>query len=264
MSRTCIFLIDPQNDFIEPTGSLYVKGADADSDLMATVMHTNANKISDIYVSLDTHRRYHIGHPYYWVDSSWKNPTPFTQIRLSDVVSGKWKPFATTVSEAEDYLSKLEQLGHVHTIWPYHCLVGTKGHAVYQSFVDVLSRWEDLNGSQVIYIEKGQNSNTEMYSVISAEVPDPLDQKTQFNYSLCERLMSYDRVIIAGQALSHCVNYTVRDLIKYAKEKNCDMSRIVVVEDGCSAVPGFEKQAADFLEYVHQSGCHVKKAVDLF
>ena len=55
-----------------------------------------------------------------------------------------------------------------------------------------------------------------MYSAIEAEIPIAEDPYTQTNYELLIELKkNYSKVIICGQALSHCVNYTTRDILKH-------------------------------------------------
>ena len=58
------------------------------------------------------------------------------------------------------------------------------------------------------WVHKGQNTLTEMYSVLKAEVP--ITESTSFNKELMQSLLLSDRLYVAGQALSHCVNFTVR------------------------------------------------------
>lgn len=50
-----------------------------------------------------------------------------------------------------------------------------------------------------------------MYSAISAEVPLPTDP-TNFNADLYKGCVDTEKLVVCGQALSHCVNFTVRDI----------------------------------------------------
>ena len=71
---------------------------------------------------------------------------------------------------------------------------------------------------------------TEMYSAICAEVPLPSDPETQINHDLLQQLeLDCDRLIIGGQAMSHCVRCTVLDIVKYWKS---DPKKIYLLEDG--------------------------------
>ena len=126
-----LFIIDPQNDFHEG-GSLAVAGATDDSKRIAELIERHPFEIDHIFVSLDAHHRVHIAHGAFWVDADGNPPAPFTQISHADVVSGKWKSREPVLQQwALEYTSSLEQGGRfTHIIWPYHCLIGSKGHAV--------------------------------------------------------------------------------------------------------------------------------------
>ena len=46
------------------------------------------------------------------------------------------------------------------------------------------------------------------------------DPRTQWNAPVFERLRKADRVVVCGQALSHCVAFTCRDLVsRWPKEE---------------------------------------------
>src|SRR5258708_37887474 len=77
-----------------------------------------------------------------------------------------------------------------------------------------------------------------------AEVPDPEDPATQLNYRLIEALRDSDRVLIAGEAGSHCVANTVQDLVQYLGE---GATRLTLLTDAMSPVPGFEPLQEAFL-----------------
>lgn len=62
--KNCLFLIDPQNDFVN--GSLQVDGAKQDSIRTAAFIYHNINDIDNIIVTLDTHAKFHIAHPDFW------------------------------------------------------------------------------------------------------------------------------------------------------------------------------------------------------
>ena len=64
------------------------------------------------------------------------------------------------------------------------------------------------------YRSSGMNNLTEWYSAIRAEVPLPADPTTETNSVLIKRLKEADRLIVCGQAMSHCVRFTLQDVIK--------------------------------------------------
>lgn len=62
--------------------------------------------------------------------------------------------------------------------------------------------------------------------------------RCSLNQSLINVLKHADKVVICGEALSHCVNYTVRDLVDaWPAERIQDL---VLLTDCASSVPGFE------------------------
>ena len=75
-----------------------------------------------------------------------------------------------------------------------------------------LQRWEEAGFARVNYVTKGYNPWTEHYSAVQADVPDPTDPGTQINTRLIRALKNADVVALSGQALSHCVAHTVRDI----------------------------------------------------
>ena len=71
--------------------------------------------------------------------------------------------------------------------------------------------------------------------------------KTSDNIALVKHIQTQSRanpIAVCGQALSHCVNYSVRDLKRLSKDAN-----IVVLRDASSTIPGFEKTTAEFLNW---------------
>lgn len=85
MEQTQLLIIDPQVDFCDPSGALYVTGADTDSTRLATFIKKSLDYIDDIRVTLGSHQPIHIAHPICWVNNRAENPNPFTIISLEDV-----------------------------------------------------------------------------------------------------------------------------------------------------------------------------------
>ena len=254
-----LFIIDPQNDFHEG-GTLGVAGANADTERTAALIRKHPFQIDHIFVSLDAHHRVHIAHGAFWVDAAGNPPEPFTTIPHEDVVSGKWKAREPELQRwAEEYTSSLEQGGRfTHMIWPYHCLLGSPGHAVSPALLPALDEWSEKRGRAVTWVLKGQNNRTEMYSALKAEVPVMDDPATHLNKKLVETLASHSQVLVCGQAKSHCVNFTTRDLLS-AWPKERSTADIVVLEDGTSPVPNCEADADRFFVDMKAAGVTLVK-----
>jgi len=257
-----LFIIDPQIDFHEG-GSLAVAGATADSERIAALIKKNPFEIDHIFVSLDAHHRVHIAHGAFWVDPSGKPPAPFTQITHAEVVAGAWKAREPELQRwALEYTSSLEAGGRfTHIIWPYHCLLGTVGHAVSPALMPALEEWSEKRSRAITWVLKGQNNRTEMYSALKAEVPVKDDPATGLNMQLVETLASHSQVVICGEAKSHCVNFTTRDLLS-AWPKGRAVSDICVLEDCTSPVGGCEAVADKFFDDIRAAGVTMVKAAE--
>ena len=254
-------IIDAQNDFCSPKGSLFVTGADKDSVLLAKTISRLKNKIDDIHVTLDTHHFVDIAHPIFWVDSFGKHPNPFTLISAQDVRDGKWRATNPQFQKrALDYVETLElNKRYILCIWPPHCLIGTWGHNVVDPVMKSLSEWE-TDFSMVDYVTKGSNFWTEHYSAVQADVPDPQDPGTMLNTKLIQTLQEADIIALSGQASSHCVKFTVTDIANNFGEEN--IKKMTLLVDTTSPVPGFEKQAEDFIKEMTKRGMNISKADD--
>ncbi len=113
---------------------------------------------------------------------------------------------------------------------------------------------------QVNYVFKGMNLLTEHFSVFKAEMPLENDPETQLNLKLIDELQSFHAVLVCGQALTHCVNQSCRDLVQnWPKERTAD---IALITDCTSAIPGFENLADEFLSFMKNKGCKVQTSYD--
>lgn len=249
--RIELLIIDPQNDFMDlPGAQLPVPGASADMDRLAAFVRRCGAKIDDIHVTLDSHHLMHVAHPIMWVNSQGQNPAPFTSISADDVQRGLWQANPRLGKADGDwvrqYVLNLEQGGRYPLIiWPPHCLIGSAGHGVYPALYQALLDWEKAEFAMVDYVTKGSNYRTEHYSAVQAEVVDPNDPTTTLNLRLISTLQNADVVLLAGEARSHCVANTVRDIAATFGKDN--IGKLHLLEDCSSDVPGFEKLGADFV-----------------
>jgi nicotinamidase/pyrazinamidase len=269
-----LLLIDPQNDF-HPGGTLAIESADADAARIASFIDGNLGRIERIVVTLDSHRPNHIAHAACWTGPRGDAPPPFTTITRDDVTSGRWRPSRANWSEHADaeaalewagsYTASLERAGETLTVWPPHCIDGSDGHAVRAVIQRSLDRWAGATGRAVRYVRKGECNHTEMYSALRALVPKRDDARTHFNVALHRELTAAlgrtRRLVVCGQALSHCVRHTVGDLVEppqapeyYAPGRaavralNGEQRRaITLLLDGSSCVAGSEHLGETFV-----------------
>ncbi|CAH0490113.1 unnamed protein product [Peronospora farinosa] len=249
----CLLVIDQQVDF-HPGGSLAIPTANEDAARIATFIQKHSRELKQLVLTLDSHQRYHIAHGIFWENAEGKSLKPFTLITAKDVAAGVWKPRDPNLKEyVLAYTSALEASGKFTLcIWPEHCLIGSPGHNIVPNVHAAAMEWTKLSLKPVQYVMKGANSFTEHYSALKAEFELPYDPTTSLNQSLVESLKLADKVVVCGEAISHCVNYTVRDLVAaWPKDRRSDL---VILTDCSSPVPGYEKTGEEFLRDMAAAG----------
>jgi nicotinamidase-related amidase len=260
--RLELLIIDPQNDFCDiPNAALPVPGAGQDAERLAQMLIRLNDRIDDIHVTLDTHQLVDIAHPVFWVNGAGEHPAPFTQITVDDVGQGLWRTRHPALQpRALEYVQALrDNSRYTLTIWPPHCLVGTWGHNVVEPVAAALQHWEQ-GFARVDYVTKGHNPWTEHYSAVQADVPDPADPTTLLNTRLIETLEQADLVALSGQALSHCVANTVRDIADHFGDAG--IGKLVLIEDTSSPVPGFDDLGRRFVTDLRRRGMKTARAAE--
>lgn len=247
--KKALVIIDPQQDFIiSPTftGALGVPGAY--EDMLRIGEYIRKENPSHIVVTLDTHNVFDIAHNAWWINQEGGNPTPFTLITAEDVKNGVWKAAKPEFQEhAEFYVKKLEEQDKYKLyIWPNHCIEGTEGHKVNPELIKDLQDWEVTNNKKVEYIYKGMNHKTEHYSALKAEVVLEEDEDTKLRKDIIDKLVSYDEVVITGEASSHCVGGTTVDYLENISEDK--RNKVSILKNCMSPVPGFEAGEEAFFE----------------
>ena len=254
--KTGLLIIDPQNDFCDPKGSLYVAGAEMDMIRLGAFISKNFMNLNDIQVTLDSHHRIHVAHGISWLDQKNQSPAPFTIITAQDVRDGKYR--ARNPQFQSRYLSYVEALEknnrYILCIWPEHCLIGTPGAAIFKDVWEGIYAWE---GRYAIAgkVTKGSNLFTEHYSAVKADVEDHADPLTKMNMDLVNILQDNDEILISGEALSHCLASTVQDIANVFSD--ADIKKLVLLEDTCSSVTGFENLGTAFINNMVNRGMRV-------
>jgi len=262
MKKVHLLTIDPQNDFCDPNGALFVPGANDDVVRLADLINRCSGKLTQVHVTLDSHRTIDIAHPIFWVDSNGNHPAPFTIISEDDVVNGTWNSTNPAWKQiAVDYVKALSTNGRYPLcVWPPHCRIGTWGHSIAKPVSDALLKWEKERFRVVDFVTKGSNVLTEHYSAVQADVPDPADPTTMLNTGLLKILADADQILISGQALSHCVANTITDIANNFGEEN--IKKFVLLEDTCSNVPTFENLGEAFVRDMSARGMTVVRSAD--
>lgn len=276
-----LIIIDPQYDFHDVpvehqaiavgkdgavshvAPALPVTGAWQDALNLANFIEKAGSKITNITVTLDSHQQYDISHPLFWRDANGDKPAPFTMISSDDVKQGLMKPIDPKQAQyVLDYTQALEAAGNYPLIiWPPHCLIGTPGHNVIQPVSDALLAWENRFISRVMFMAKGHSPYTEHYGAFAAEVPFAADPTTKLSRPLIERFEQADLIFLTGQALSHCVAATVRQLADNFGQEN--IKKLVLLLDTTSPVSGFEKNGEAFVNEMKARGMRVINTTDV-
>jgi nicotinamidase-related amidase len=231
--RVCLLVVDAQNTFCTPGFELFVAGRSGsgaldDNRRLCEFVYRNLSAISHIVATLDTHTAFQIFHPAFLVDPEGRHPDPFTLVTAAEAEAGRWRAdpegadaLGVDAGYAEEhlrsYVSALAAGGKYElTVWPFHGLLGGIGHALVSAVEEALFFHGIARRDQAEFEIKGRNALTEHYSALGPEVledhlGDPLGTR---NTKLIERLLTYDAVLVAGQAKSHCVAWTVDDLLQ--------------------------------------------------
>ena len=258
-----LLTIDPQNDFCIATGpggekgQLVVGGAAEDMARLASFITKNEGRIEEIHCTLDSHQSVHIAHPIMWINSKGEHPAPFTVITEADGLNGVWfASYAPFRKRQQEYLATLAKNGrYMLMIWPPHCLIGSWGAAVVPAVHAAMMNWEKNRFNRVNFVAKGSNFFTEHYSGVQADVPDDNDPSTKLNVNLIDALTQADEIIITGEALSHCVANTVRDIAKQFGDDA--VKKFTLLKDTSSNVYQCEKLGRDFVLELSAKGMKV-------
>ena len=268
--RTDLIIIDAQKDFCSDpatpgySGSLYVPGAEESAEKLAEVISRGKKQIDRVVLTMDSHYIYHIAHPLFWIDSDGKTPDVFTIITHDDVVTGK---FTSRRPEhrvwALEYTKRLAANGRYPLcIWPEHCIIGSEGFSLADPILQSVTAWERTKTTLAMRLTKGSNWQTEHYSAVQADVPDPRDPTTSLNTTFINSLLEADRILFSGQALSHCVANTLRDIA--ANFDPSAVQKMELIVDTTNNVPGFEQQGDAVVKDLTAVGMKVVQAADLF
>ena len=254
--RVCLLAVDVQNTFCVPDFELFVAGRSGtgavdDNRRLCEFIYRNLGSITQVLPSLDTHHAMQIFHAIWLVDEHGNHPEPYTLVSPEDVESGRWR-MNEAVAEAlgldlgqatrhlAHYTRRLAAGGKYNlTIWPYHAMLGGIGHAL-----------------------------TEHYSMLGPEVtqgPDGEDLDGM-NTGLVEKLLTFDAVVVAGQAKSHCLAWTIDDLLEDEDVRERGLAERTYLLEDCTSpvvVPGVvdytDEADAAFERYV-AAGMHVVRS----
>jgi nicotinamidase-related amidase len=288
-TKTWLMLIDVQNTFSIPKFELYVggrsgRGAVEDNVRLCEFIYRHLGKITQITATMDTHRTMQVFHAIFFVDKDGNHPAPYTDIHASELRDSRWT-FNPALSSQFGIAPEYGQQMMIHyaeelekkskfalTIWPYHAMLGGIGHALVSSVEEAIFFHSIARIAQPELEIKGDEPFTENYSVIGPEVlTGPIGETLgSRNQKFIEQLQQFDRLIIAGQAKSHCVAWTVSDLLEDIALLDLELAKKVYLLEDCTSpvvVPGVvdHTDAADAAyERFAKAGMNVVKSTERF
>jgi nicotinamidase-related amidase len=129
-----------------------------------------------------------------------------------------------------------EQTKKELTIWPYHCLIGSIGHALDPELFSAILWHSIARSSQPTWWAKGSVPKTEHYSIVQPEVLVPENPQGRKSQEFIDLIKDSDRILIAGEAESHCVLETIEDLVEEFAEQPSILRRIYILQDCTSPI----------------------------
>lgn len=283
--KVALLVVDAQKDFCLPEGALFVggrsgRGAVDDSVRMAGFIYRNLDVITTIVPTLDSHHPWHIFSPSFWDDEAGAPLPPYAEVTAEGEgfrFSGNgrnWRPCRPAAAAAQligmdaeqvhnqalHYCRTLQREGRYRlVVWPFHCIMGSEGHDLVGIVHEAILFHAFAREAPNRVITKGEHPLSENYSVFSPEVRTWHDGRPYLekNTALIDWLLDHDRVLIIGQAASHCVKWSIDDLLAEVQARTpglagklavgVDMMSSVAVPDGHG---GF---VADFTDDTEQA-----------
>jgi nicotinamidase-related amidase len=284
--RLCVLAVDIQNTFCIPDFELFVAGRSGtgavdDNRRLCEFLYRNLGEITQVFPSLDTHHAMQVFHAIWLVDERGDHPTPYTLVSAEDVATGRWRlngavaeALGIDIDYAERHLAyytwRLAEGGKYDlTVWPYHAMLGGIGHALVSAVEEAIFFHGLARYSSPDFQVKGDNPLTEHYSLLGPEVtegPDG-DRLGGKNTELIEKLLTFDAVVVAGQAKSHCLAWTIDDLLGDGDVRERLAERTYLLEDCTSpvVVPGvvdYTDEADAAFERYAAAGMHVVRSTE--
>jgi nicotinamidase-related amidase len=288
-TKTWLLLIDVQNTFCIPGFELFVGGRSGDGAVQDNIrlcefIYRNLARITEVTATMDTHMTMQVFHAIFFIDRDGNHPAPYTDIHVSELRDGTWA-FNPALARQFDiapeygqqlmlhYAEELHKSGkYALTVWPYHAMLGGIGHALVSSVAEALFFHSVARLAQTDIVTKGDTPFTENYSVVGPEVlTGPMGELLgKHDQRFIQKLQDCDRLIVAGQAKSHCVAWTVSDLLEDIAMADLELAKKVYLLEDCTSpvvVPGVvdHTDAADAAyERFAKAGMHIVRSTDDF
>lgn len=188
-----LLVVDVQNDFC-PGGALAVK----DGDAVIGPCNEAMRRFDHVVLTQDWHPAGHVSFA-----SAWPGRELFSQV---------------------------ETAGSAQTLWPDHCVAGTRGADFHP----------DLDSSRAsLVLRKGRSKGLDSYSAFLEN-----DRRTETGLAAYLKALGIRRIFVAGLATDYCVLYTGLD----ALSEGFEVAILTDAVRGVDIPPGSAKAALERLE----------------
>ena len=285
--RVGLLLVDVQNTFCIPGFELYVggesgTGAVDDNQRLCAFIYRNLGRVTQICPTLDTHQAAQIFHSLFLVNAAGDHPEPYSLISSEEIEAGAWQVNPALLEtlgfekgQADNflrhYVQTLKDSGKYElTVWPYHAMLGGIGHALVPAVEEAVFFHTTTRQVQPDLQVKGGNPLTESYSILRPEVLTDSDGRgiARKNQAFTQKLLDFDALIVAGQAKSHCVAYTIQDLLDVIVSLNPMRAGKVYLLEDCTSpvvipdVVSYARQADEAYARFAEAGMHIVRSTE--
>lgn len=241
--KTLLLLINPQRDFIDKQGCLYIIGGEEKIDKLASYININRNNIDDILIATKQRMPLNISHACYWKKMIHeKNEDPgasgLTTILKSEILNGK---YTSPYKSKEELLEIFDRLpGNELYLWPRHCILGSWGASLPDNLISSLTWWSIDKRRPYHLLGYDDKDGEEWISLFSSST------RANKNTPLLENIIEqkFDEILVAGFHLDLEVNKTVSDMIERDELKG----KVKVIKDLC--ILGKRGKMNEKIEYV--------------
>lgn len=281
--KVALVIVDGQKDFCLPQGALYVggrsgQGAIDDSRRIAEFIYRNLSTLSTVAVTVDSHLPWQIFFPSFWLVGE-NTPVPahatieaneadqFT-FTFDGQTHTPCRPnpaaaqftggdVAALIRQCGYYCRELQRHGQYRLIiWPFHCLIGSEGWNLVGVLQEARLFHSFARQAHSPAEIKGTHPLSENYSVFGPEVLTHSDGSPMLerNERFMDLVLDHDRVVVVGQAASHCVKSTLDDLLSEIQARDPSLAhKLAVGVDMTSAVAVPDGQGGFIADYTPQA-----------
>ena len=149
-------------------------------------------------------------------------------------------------------------------------MLGSIGHALVPAIEEAVFFHSICRFAQPDFQVKGDNPLTENYSVLRPEVLEGPQGRAVAakNQNFIQSLLEFDALIVAGQAQSHCVAWTIDDLLAEIRATDADLAHRVYLLEDCTSpvvipeVIDYTDDADAAFQRFAEAGMHLVRSTD--